>query len=125
MEQKNDRQVIYDQTTADLLGNMQQRKSERQLPESERKKRIREKARMEKRRINQITIDIPSNLKPKLFALAEKEGIPVSQLVSALFLPNLKKLETGEISFWGFKRPSRCARYESVLDLERWIDSFE
>ncbi len=125
MDNKNDRQVIYDQTTADLLGNMQQRKKESQMTEKEKKRRDRENARLIKRRVNQITIDIPSNLKPKLFALAEKEGIPVSQLVSALFLPNLQKLERGEISFWGFKRPSRCARYESVLDLEKWLKSYE
>lgn len=124
MGNNNDRQVIYDQTTADLLGHMQQRKTERQMTEKEKKKKDREDARMKKRRVNQITIDIPANLKPKIFALAEREGVPVSQLVSALFLPNLKKLETGEISFWGFKRPSRCARYESVLDLEKWLESF-
>lgn len=122
--QSLDRRRIFDPTTADMLSHMEQKERENHLPKLEKSKLVRERNRLKKRRLNQIVVDLPEGLKPLLFDYAEKEKIPMSQLVVALLMPGLKKYMDGQLSLWGFKKPSRCARFEFVVDLEKWKKQF-
>lgn len=121
----NERRNVFDPTTADMLSTMEQRVKESHLPAPIKSRVARERNRLKQRRINQVALDLPEGLKPQLFQIAEKEGIPVSQVAAALLIVSLKKMKDGELSFWGFKKPSRCAKFEFVLDFEKWRNQFE
>jgi hypothetical protein len=121
----NERRKIFDPTTADMLSNMEQRVRESHLPQPEKSRLVRERARLKKRRVNQIALDLPEGLKPLIIDYAEREGIPISQLVVALLILGLEQYIAGQLSFWGFKKPSRCPRFEFVVDLENWKKQFK
>lgn len=121
----NERRNVFDPTTADMLSTMEQRVKESHLPAPIKSRVARERNRLKQRRINQVALDLPEGLKPQLFQIAEKEGIPVSQVAAALLIVSLKKMKDGELSFWSFKKPSRCAKFEFVLDFEKWRNQFE
>lgn len=121
----NERRNVFDPTTADMLTTMEQRVKESHMPAPIKSRVARERNRLKQRRINQVALDLPEGLKPELFRIAEHEKIPVSQVVAAFVIFSLKKFKDGELSFWNYKKPSRCAKFEFVLDFEKWRNQFE
>ena len=59
------------------------------------------------------------DLKKTSGILAQKEGIPISQLVAFLLFEPVLQLEKKTISLWGYKTASGCPKFECNLDLER------
>jgi len=119
MPEQNERHTIFDATTADLLNNMQQRKAESQLPKSERSRIRRERIRKEERRSKTISLDLPEEMKIELINLAVRESIPISQLAAFLLYPALRDFKSMEDPLFEYKKPSRCAKFEFILDLEK------
>jgi hypothetical protein len=118
-EPANGRRVIFDETTADLLSNMQQRKTESQLPKTERSRIKRERIRKQERRSKTISLDLPDGMKQELIELAGRESIPISQLVAFLLIPAIDHFNNQRDPLFGFKKPSRCAKFDFILDLEK------
>lgn len=104
-----------------LLTSAGQRQAEASLPRSERKRAIRERRRQKERLAGRMCLDFPVEIKNRLVALAKREGVPVSQLVTFLVVGPLAKMERTDNPLWGYLKPSRCAKFSSVLDLEKLI----
>ena len=102
-----------------LISQGDRRQVEARLPKSERSRKKKERERAQARKPHRINLDLPVDMKKRLFILAEREGVPVSQLVSFLLFEPLQMLEEKAISLWGYKLPSGCPKYLSTLDLEQ------
>ena len=102
-----------------LLGQGQRRQVESHLPQKERSRKKKERERAQKRIPGRIGLDLPVELKHHLNALAQKEGVPVSQLVAFLLYEPVYLLEHKRTSLWGYKTPSTSPKFDSNLDLKR------
>lgn len=111
-----------DPAVESLLGQGQRRQDEARLPRIERSRRKKERERAEKRKPNRINLDLPVDLKKRLENLANKEGVPISQLVAFLLYEPVHQLESRVISLWGYKTASGCPKFECNLDLKRRAD---
>lgn len=116
-ESKYKRRQILDPAVADLLAGMEERQAENQLPRKLREKKQRERAKIQARRSQRVTFDLPSDLKLEIMQLAESEKIPASQLVTLALIRFLHDLADGVVDPGRYKVPSRSPRYEWVLDL--------
>lgn len=102
-----------------LLTSAANRQAEAALPKAERKRTIKERQRQKERQLGRMYIDFPPGIKNRLVALAEQEGVPISQLITFLVIEPLAKMERTSNPLWGYLKPSRCARFDSVIDLEK------
>ena len=116
-EKKLTRRQVLDPAVADLLAGMEQRQKESQLPRREREKLNRERAKIQARRPQRVTFDLPAVLKLTVMGLAETEKIPASQIVSLALFRFLHDLEENRVDMGEYKKTSRSPRYEWVLDL--------
>ena len=80
-ERKFERKTILDPAVADLLSGMEQRQAEAQLPRRERERLSRERAKIQSRRDQRATYDLPPALREAVRALAEELRLPASQLL--------------------------------------------
>lgn len=108
-----------DPAVSALLDASQRRQKDARLPKIERSRVQKERRRQQARQPGRINLDLPIDLKKRLVALAGQESVPISQLVAFLLIEPLHAMESGERLLWGYKRPSKCPRYDSVLDLAR------
>jgi len=69
-----------DPAVESLLGQGQRRQAESHLPKNERSRKKKERERAQKRIPGRIGLDLPVELKHRLMVLAQKEGVPISQL---------------------------------------------
>lgn len=111
------RRMILDPSVADLLEGMEQRKSESQLPRRQREKRARERAKIQARRPQRVTYDLPPQLRTEMRNLAEAEGVPASQVVTLALLRFLEDYGQGKVDLSLYKQPSRSPRYDWNLVL--------
>ena len=102
-----------------LLGQGQRRQVEAHLPKNERSRKKKERERAQKRIPGRIGLDLPVELKNRLIGLAQKEGVPISQLVAFLLYESINLLEQERISLWGYKTISASPKFDSNLDLQR------
>ena len=102
-----------------LLGQGQRRQVESHLPKNERSRKKKERERAQKRIPGRIGLDLPVELKNRLIGLAQKEGVPISQLVAFLLYESINLLEQERISLWGYKTISTSPKFDSNLDLQR------
>jgi hypothetical protein len=116
-ERKMSRRQVLDPAVADLLAGMEQRQKESQLPRRERDKLNRERAKIQARRPQRVTFDLPAVLKQHIMGLAESEKIPASQIVSLALYRFIKDMEEHRVDLGIYKMSSRSPRYEWVLDL--------
>jgi hypothetical protein len=112
MPEKFQRRTILDPTVADLLNDMEQRQAESQLPRRQREKKARERAKIQARREQRATYDLPPALRTKIKELAESEGVPASQLVTLALLRFFQDQSAGKFKLSDFKQPSRSPRYD-------------
>ena len=108
-----------DQAVESLLSQGQRRQVESHLPKNERSRKKKEHERAQKRNPGRIGLDLPVELKHKLNTLAQKEGVPISQLVAFLLYESIHLLEKERISLWGYKSISTSPKFDSNLDLQR------
>jgi hypothetical protein len=111
-EQKLNRRSILDPSVADLLINMEQKQADARLPRREREKKARERIKIQSRREQRVTYDLPPQLRQWIKNLAEDQRVPASQLVTLALLQFQQSYEHGEIDLTLYKQPSRSPRYD-------------
>lgn len=111
-EKKFERRSSLDPAVADLLSGMQQRQAESQLPRKERERLGRERAKIQSRREQRATYDLPPELREEIRLLAEELRIPASQLVTLALARFLSDYHANEIDLGKYKQPSRSPRYD-------------
>ncbi len=111
-DRKPERRPILDPSVADLLTNMEQRQSDAQLPRHERERKARERSRIEARRDQRATYDLPPALRQRIKDLAEELRLPASQLVTLALARFLQEYDKGQIDLGQYKQPSRSPRYD-------------
>ncbi|PKO00863.1 MAG: hypothetical protein CVU42_01755 [Chloroflexi bacterium HGW-Chloroflexi-4] len=111
-EKKFERRTTLDPAVADLLSGMQQRQAESQLPRKERERMSRERAKIQSRRDQRATYDLPPTLREEIMALSEELRIPASQLVTLALGRFLNDYHSGIIDLGKYKQPSRSPRYD-------------
>lgn len=111
-ERKFERRTILDPTVADLLSGMEQRQAEAQLPRKERERINRERAKIQSRRDQRATYDLPPSIREEIRVLAESQRLPASQLVTLALARFLADFSAGQIDLGKYKQPSRSPRYD-------------
>lgn len=111
-ERKFERKTILDPSVADLLSGMEQRQAESQLPRKERERISRERIKIQSRRDQRATYDLPPSIRESMRDLAEDLRLPASQLVTLALARFLSDYSTGQIDLGKYKQPSRSPRYD-------------
>jgi hypothetical protein len=111
-EKKYTRRTTLDPAVADHLSGMQQRQAESQLPRKERERLLRERAKIQARRDQRATFDLPPSLREEIMQLSEELRIPASQLVTLALARFLKEYHNDVIDLGVYKQPSRSPRYD-------------
>lgn len=112
----SDRRPLLDPAVADLLNGMEQRQAEAALPRKEREKRARERAKIQARREQRATYDLPPEIRERFKDLSDQLRVPASQVVTLALARFLKDYEAGEIDLGQYKRPSKSPRYDWNLE---------
>jgi len=116
-ESKKERRSTLDPAVADLLKGMQQKQVELQLPRHEREKLARERAKIQSRRDQRVTYDLPPSIREGIRLLAEELRLPASQLATLALARFLREYQNGQIDLGVYKQPSRSPRYDWNLGL--------
>jgi hypothetical protein len=111
-ESKKERRTSLDPAVADLLRGMQQKQVEAQLPRREREKLSRERAKIQARRDQRATYDLPPAIREGIRQLAEDLHLPASQLATLALARFLSDYQKGAIDLGQYKQPSRSPRYD-------------
>jgi len=111
-EKKPQRRTTLDPAVAELLKGMQQKQAEAQLPRKERERISRERAKIQSRRDQRATYDLPPALRENLRLLAEELRLPASQLATLALARFLSDYQNGSVDLSLFKQPSRSPRYD-------------
>ena len=115
-QRKMERREVLDPAVADLLAGMEQRQAEAMLPRKEREKKARERAKIQARREQRATYDLPPALRERYKELSDSLRLPASQLVTLALARFLRDLEQGRVDLSAYKRPSRSPRYDWNLE---------
>jgi len=115
-DRKLERRQVLDPAVADLLAGMEQKQAEAMLPRKQREKKARERAKIEARRDQRATYDLPPQLRERIKALAEELRLPASQLVTLALARFLIDYDQKQIDLSMYKRPSRSPRYDWNLE---------
>jgi hypothetical protein len=116
-DRKLERRPILDSSVADLLTSMEHKQAESQLPRREREKKARERAKIQSRREQRTTFDLPPAIRQRIKTLAEEQRLPASQLATLALLRFLQEYDQGKIDLALYKQPSRSPRYDWNLVL--------
>jgi len=111
-EKKPQRRTTLDPAVAELLKGMQQKQAEAGLPRKERERISRERAKIQSRRDQRATYDLPPALRENLRLLAEELRLPASQLATLALARFLSDYQNGSVDLSLFKQPSRSPRYD-------------
>src|SRR5271157_242432 len=111
-DRKLERRSILDSSVADLLTSMEHKQAESQLPRQVREKKARERAKIQSRREQRTTFDLPPALRQRIKNLAEEQRLPASQLATLALLRFLQEYDQGKIDLAIYKKPSRSPRYD-------------
>lgn len=113
-----ERKPVLDPAVADLLAGMEQRQSEAQLPRKQREKKARERARIQARKDQRATYDLPPEVRTGIKKLAEQQSLPISQLVSLALIRFMNDYQQGNIELSSYKVTTKSPKYDWVLDLQ-------
>ena len=101
----------------------EERKRLRLMREKERQRKEKERAKALAREKNRITTYLPSNLIQQIRDIATYEEVSMSQVITFFVFDAVERYKRKELSFWGYKHPSKSPRYEWNLvhpaDIER------
>ena len=111
-EDKKQRRSALDPAVADLLKGMQQKQAEAQLPRRERERISRERAKIQSRRDQRATYDLPPSVREGIRLLAEDLRLPASQLATLALARFLQDYQNGSVELGKYKQPSRSPRYD-------------
>jgi len=113
MAKTDKRRTVIDPAVAEMLSEMEQKKRISHLPKSKQ-----DKARKNAKR-HKVGLDLPPTLHESLRQIAERERISVSGLVTFYLYRGVIEHRAGKVELNSFKRLSRCARFEYILDLTK------
>jgi hypothetical protein len=126
MAKKNlERKPVLDPAVADLLAGMEQRQSESQLPRKLREKRAKERARIQARRDQRATYDLPPLVRSSIKKLAEQQSLPISQLVALALIRFMNDYQDGMIDLGKYKISTKSPKYDWVLELDGEIKAMK
>ena len=108
------RQPIIDPAVRDIMTNREEAKSG---SKSERAKAAKERKKAASRLPGRVNLDLPLELKKRVFTLAESERIPASQIVALFLADGLRRLDSGDLNLDPYRRPSGSPRYDWTLDI--------
>lgn len=108
------RQSIIDPAVRDIMTNQEERTVG---SKSDRAKKAKERKKAANRLPGRVNLDLPLELKKRVFDLAESERIPASQIVALLLADGLRRLDSGDLNIKEYRRPSTSPRYLYTLDL--------
>ena len=111
-DEKKQRRSALDPAVADLLRGMQLKQTESQLPRRERERISRERAKIQSRRDQRATYDLPPSIREGIRLLSEELRLPASQLATLALARFLTDYQTGLVDLGKFKQPSRSPRYD-------------
>lgn len=101
-----------DPAVSSLLSSMEQRAAEAQLPRRERERLVKQRLKIQARRDQRATYDLPPMLREQLRDLAENVGVPASQLATLAISRFLIDYRANKIDLDEYKQPSRSPRYD-------------
>jgi len=101
-----------DPAVSSLLSSMEQRAAEAQLPRRERERLVKQRLKIQARRDQRATYDLPPMLREQLRDLAENVGVPASQLATLAIARFLIDYRANKIDLDEYKQPSRSPRYD-------------
>jgi hypothetical protein len=113
VDKRLQRRTVVDPAVADMLSDMERKKRIASLPKSKQ-----EKARKDATR-HKVGLDLPPMLHESLRQIADREHISISGLVTYYLYRGVTDYETGKVELSSYKRLSRCARFEYVLDFTK------
>lgn len=116
-ERKLQKRVVIDQQLVDLLAGLERLRAGGEEPEKVRAKKARERAKIQARRQNRATYDLPPVLREQIKSLAEAQHVPASQIVTLALARFLSEHAAGAIDLDALKRPSRSPRYDWNLSI--------
>ena len=108
------RQSIIDPAVRDIMTNQEERTVG---SKSDRAKKAKERKKAANRLPGRVNLDLPLELKKRVFDLAEAERIPASQIVALFLTDGLRRLDSGDLNIKEYRRPSTSPRYLYTLDL--------
>jgi hypothetical protein len=113
MTKKNGpRPIMLDPAVADLLAGMEKRQTEAQLPRQQRERLIKERIKIQARREQRATYDLPPVIRESIRTISEELRLPASQLVTLALIRFLTSYFASEIDLGQYKQPSRSPRYD-------------
>lgn len=101
-----------DPAVANLLLGMEQHQLEAQMPRKARERLVKERLKIQARRDQRATYDLPPTIRESIMSLSEELRIPASQLATLALSRFLQAYENGEIDLGIYKQPSRSPRYD-------------
>ena len=90
------RRSAIDPAVAELLETMEQKASERSLPQDDRRRKVKEREKARAR--NRVMLDLPQEVEKRIKALAVKHECPISQIAALLIWQGIRthpKIEQG------------------------------
>jgi hypothetical protein len=108
------RRNVVDPAVADMLKDMERKKRIASLPKPQQEKARKDAAR------HKVGLDLPPELHEALRRIADKEHISISGLVTFYLYRGVIEQEAGNVELSPYKRLSRCARFEYVLDFKKF-----
>jgi predicted DNA-binding protein len=112
MAKNKERKNSLDPSVADLLHGMEKRTSELKMPRKDRDKLLKERAKIEARKEQRVTYDLPPQIKQYIKDLAENESVPASQIVTLALMRFIEDFEKNDIDLAIYKQTSRSPRYD-------------
>jgi hypothetical protein len=116
-DDKYARRPAIDSSVAEILDSMQRKMATSQLPRRKREQVAKERAKIEARRDQRVTYDLPRLLKEKIRVMAEEHNLPASQLATLALVRFLDDMERGKIDLESMKVASRSPRYDWNLKI--------
>lgn len=111
MAKQGERRQTIEPAVADILSDLEHNQHLARLPRTKRRK-----AKQDAQRYK-ITLDFPPTLHAEVRRIAEQEGISVSGLIAFFTNYGVEAYNRGEINLHPYKRISRSARFEYILDV--------
>lgn len=109
---KLERRPLLDPAVADLISDMEHKQAEAMLPRRQREKKSRERAKIQARREQRVTYDLPPAIRNRIKELAEELSLPASQLATLALARFLKEYDADQIDVSIYKQPSASPRYD-------------
>ncbi|MGD0610327.1 MAG: hypothetical protein ABSB41_02345 [Anaerolineales bacterium] len=116
MPTNHQRQSPVDPSVAEILDDMEHKRRLSALPKVKRDKARKDAAR------HKVGLDLPPALHESLREIADHEHISISSLAAFFALRGIDEYQAGKVDLSPFKRLSRSARFDYVLDIAAMLE---